>query len=444
MAITKKYFFPILIAFVIFLNSVVFLPKYGSWGGSVDVEYELLADSLLKGQDFSLHGEKTMFREPAYPFFLFLNYKIFGTRPGTIIIEQIILFLLIIRLTYLISLKLFNAAVAKIAIFMVAVTPVFLIYSTDLSSEIFAALFVLLTTHLFIKSLEEDKNIFPILSGLFLGVLVLTKSIFIFTPVLLIPVYFLAKSSSALKKSLIFILFFLIVVSPWLCRNYANFGRIAVADRGGMVFYLHTVKSERSYSELKDFAMAAFFGEFFVKIKNPDFDIREAAGINAMNERREKLLGQGFSFSGADKIMWQEAKELFFKDPIKNIFTGFLEFSRFNAPMVPRDSLAFSFSGNLGEASLDRFLRGAIIVFLRLIWWAILAAALYGTIRSLKERKNLALPLIVFIIYLNATIFFLEGVPRFAFPIYPLYFTFFAFGVMNLIRKKNLKKGGNK
>lgn len=435
MAITKKYFFPVLIVFVIFLNSLIFLPKYGSWGGAVDVEYQSLAVNLFEGKGFSLGGGKTMFREPAYPFFLFLNYKIFGMGSGMVIIEQIILFLLALYLVYLIASKIFSSLVAKMSVLITALVPVFLIYTTDLSSEILALFFVLLSVFLFVESIEKKNLVFPILSGLFLGLLVLTKSIFIFIPVLLIPVYFIAKSKSALKKSLLFILFFLITVSPWLCRNYANFDRIVVADRGGMVFYLHAVKSERSYSELKDFAVSALFGGFFVKIKNPDFEIREAAGINAMNKKREELLTQGYSSSEADKIMWQEAKELFFKNPVKNIYIGFLEFNRLNAPMVPRDSIVFSFSENTGETAFDKFLRGTIIIILRLIWWAILALALYGIIRAIKKKKTLAIPLIIFIVYLNAIIFLLEGVPRFAFPIYPLYFTFFAFSVRNLVRK---------
>ena len=440
---SKKYFFAGLVFVIVLANSFIFLPKYGSFNGASDVEYRILAENMLNGDGFSIGGEKTMLREPAYPFFLFLNYKIFGVNDNLIRAEQFVLLFLILYLVYILTLKIFNVFTARVSVLMIAGLPIFSIYAVDLISEIFSAFLILLFLFLFIKSFEKEKSFaFAGLSGLIFGILVLTKSAFILLPIFLAPIYFLApnlvwgsgRNAAALKKSLVFLLVFVAVVSPWMLRNYANFGRVAVADRGGMLFYLHTIKSEFSGSQLKDYAVSAVLGEYFVKLKNPSFDIVVGEGIDLMNKKREGLINNGHTNAQADDIMASDAKKLFFEHPIKNAFIGFLEVVKVNAPMSPKYSIMFSFPDNIEGSSFERFARGAAIIIIRLIWLLILGLAAFGAYKAVKSKNMLAIPLIVFILYLNAVIFFLQGVPRFVFPIYPLYFIFTAFGARYIIK----------
>ena len=74
-------------------------------------------------------------------------------------------------------------------------------------------------------------------------------------------------------------------------------------------------------------------------------------------------------------------------------------------------------------------------MIIRIIWLTILLVALYGAIKSLKEKNIVAILILLFIIYLNGIIFFLQGVPRFVFVIYPFYFIFFAFGISIILNK---------
>ncbi len=443
---TKKYWFAGFILLIVALNSFIFLPKYGAWGGPSDVEYNEIAVNMANGSGFSLNGAESMFREPAYPFFLFLNYRIFGINYNLIRIEQFVLLFLTIYLTYVISDGMFGNLPAKIASLTIAVLPIFPIYATDFISEIFTAFLVLLFTYFFIRSLSSTKDSplylstykgesFVLLSGFVFGILVLTKSIFIFLPIFILPIYLLKERKYGLKNICIFILAVLIVVLPWLYRNYMNFGKIAIADRGGMLLYLHSIKSEFNDKELKDYATTAFLGEYFVRLYNPNFNIVKGEGIYKMNDRRILLLKEGFDFAGADRVMMNEAKGLYLKHPFKNFFIGFLEVVKVNAPMAPKYSVMFAFPGHIGHSLFEKIIKMGIILIIRIIWLTILLVALYGAIKSLKEKNIVAILILLFIIYLNGIIFFLQGVPRFVFVIYPFYFIFFAFGISIILNK---------
>ena len=142
--LNKKLIFPVLIFVIILINSIVFLPKYGSWGEATDVEYKIIAENMFNGQGFSLNGKKTMFREPAYPFFLFMIYKIFGVNFNAVRIIQFILLFAVIYFSYKLSLKLFSVSAARITVLAISILPIFSLYATDLISEIFAAFLIII------------------------------------------------------------------------------------------------------------------------------------------------------------------------------------------------------------------------------------------------------------------------------------------------------------
>lgn len=432
---TKKYWFAVLIFFVVLANSFIFLPKYGAWNGPSDIEYNEIAINMAHGDGFSLNGERTMFREPAYPFFLYLNYRLFGVNVNIIRAEQFILLFLIIYLTYLITRKLFDISTARIASVMVSALPIFPIYATDIISEIFATFLVVLFSYLFIKSIEHQSKVSPWIAGAVFGFLVLAKSIFIFLPILILPIYFLRERRHGLKNILLFIFAFLVVVSPWVYRNYVNFGKVSIADRGGMLMYLHSIKSEFSANQLMDYTVASLTGEYIVRLYNPDFNIIKGEGIHEMNNRRILLIKEGFNFADADEVMMNEAKELYLKHPFKNLFIGFLEVIKANAPMAPKYSIMFAFPGDIGDSFFEKIIKAAIILIIRIIWTAILLISIFGAFRALKEKNAGAILILLFIIYLNGIIFFLQGVPRFVFIIYPFYFIFFAFSASIILNK---------
>lgn len=449
----KKIIFPTIIFLILIVNSLVFLPKYGSWNGATDIEHQEIAINMAGGKGFSLNGERTMFREPAYPFFLFANFKLFGVNRNLIRVEQFLILATIIYLTYKLAHKIFGSREAKISALLVAATPIFAIYATDLIAEIFSALLILVFILVFLKTVEKKGNkvflFYASLSGAMLGILTLTKSIFIFLPVFFAPLLFFmagkgkpfgegnSRNNYVRKRTvavLLFFAFFAGAIFPWMYRNYNHFGKLAIADRGGMLLYLHALKSEFNYEQLKDYTIAALSGEYFVRLYKPDYDIVKGEGIDLMNKKREGLIKSGYHTTEADEIMGKEAKSLFARHPFKNFYIGVLEIIKLNAPMVPKYSVIF-IHPNINAGILAKVVTSTAILGIRIIGFVFIALVGYGIFRAAKEKNKKALALVAFIFYLNGIIFFLQGVPRFVFPIYPLYFTFFAFSITYLARK---------
>lgn len=425
----RKFIFPLAIFLIMAASAAIWLPKYG--GGAVDVEYQQIAINMLEGKGFSLgdSGEKTMVREPFYPFSLFLNYKIFGVHNYLIYFEQFLLLLLICFFTYKLAVRFFGDAVAKIAALAVVIHPLFVIYAASMSSEIVAAFLISFSCFFFVRSLEGEKLRFSFLAGAGLGLLVLTKTIFLPIPFFAAIFYYFCLKNRRLAKIILFFAAFAAIVFPWMCRNYVYFDKVAVSERGGWVAYMHASKSELSVQQLRDYAVSSFLSQYFVRLKNPDFNFFDV-NIKPANEKLSYFLRNGYSSNEADTLLAKEAERLWRAYPLKNFLVGFLEVIKANAPTVPKDSIVFVYS--LPDGAASKIMRGAALILMRLFWFGIILAMLYGIFKAMRMKIYGVLSLVFIIFYVNAALFFLEGVPRNIFPIYSLYFIFFAFGFWQL------------
>ena len=104
-------------------------------------QYHEMAINILERGEFSIYGEKTMLREPGYPFFLAVIYKIFGMNIWVVKIIQFLLHFLIIVGVYFISTKLFNILVSVLSSLAVLLYPIFNIFSGIFLSEMLATFF---------------------------------------------------------------------------------------------------------------------------------------------------------------------------------------------------------------------------------------------------------------------------------------------------------------
>lgn len=436
---SKKLFFCLIL--VIILSAVaVYWPRFTEWQiGSDALEYHKLAVNLLDGKGFYLEerGGRTMFREPGYPFFLFLNYKIFGVHPNLIRIEQLLMLFLICFLTYVVAKKFFGETIGRLAAVAVVLHPLFTIYAGEIWSETLAAFLVILFIFSLVKSFEEKNFFWALSAGLALGAVVLTKSIFMFLPFLIVPFYLIISGEKKFLKALLFASAFFLAIFPWLARNHFYFDKWAIADRGGWVTYMHTSKSELSTKDFKNYVISGLLSQYFVRLKDPSFDIFNIY-LDPPNKKRQSFLDQGYSAAQADNLLLKESKKLWLKYPLKNFLIGFVELNKANSPTIPQNYIMFVY--DVSGSAFSRFFKGAAIIFIRFLWLFFLFFVLYGAVKIVKEKKYDALPLVVIIFYLNFLLFFLEGVPRSIFPIYSLYFIFFAHGVYYLHKNLCLSK----
>jgi hypothetical protein len=216
-------------------------------------QYDMLARSLAAGNGFRwyarqdlnqlapyvkfdlstvdydpIHGVPTSFRAPFYPAFLALVYFIFGTGSSRFfaarLSQAIFLGAPLAPLTYWVSKRLFPPSLvregpgersARISAWVIACYPMLLVYPLGLGTE--NPFFVLLlASFLFLlQSIEQPTASRLLLSGLFLGLTALTRSVILpFAAAAFGLLFFLHR-----KRALIFILSFFLVITPWVVRN---------------------------------------------------------------------------------------------------------------------------------------------------------------------------------------------------------------------------------
>lgn len=255
-----KFSFPVriyLIALVLRLIPVLLTRSLGI--GLDDMfQYDMLARSLASGNgfrwyaqadlkqlepyvDFDLatakgydpkYGLYTSFRAPLYPAFLAIVYFFSGSdfsRFFAVRLVQVVLFgAPLAPLTYLVSKYLSSSLlsdeiklekVAKVSAWIVACYPMLLVYPLGLGTE--NPFFVLLlASFLFLlKSTEQATKLNLILSGIFLALTALTRSVILpFAGLAILLV--IASGKNALRKDVIFIgMAFVLVLTPWVVRN---------------------------------------------------------------------------------------------------------------------------------------------------------------------------------------------------------------------------------
>jgi hypothetical protein len=216
-------------------------------------QYDMLARSLAAGNGFRwyaqpdlnllapyvkfdlstvdydpIRGIPTSFRAPLYPTFLALVYFIFGTGASRFfaarLAQAVLLGAPLAPLTYFVSKRLFSPSrfgegpgerSARISAWVIACYPMLLVYPLGLGTE--NPFFVLLlAAFLFLlQAIEQPSTSRLLLSGLFLGLTALTRSVILpFTAAAFCLLLYLHR-----KRALLCILAFVLVVTPWIVRN---------------------------------------------------------------------------------------------------------------------------------------------------------------------------------------------------------------------------------
>ena len=178
-----------------------------------------------------VRGIPTSFRAPLYPTFLAIVYFFSGTGFSRFfaarLAQAILLGAPLAPLTYFVSKKLVPPLLlgegrgvrsersARISAWIVACYPMLLVYPLGLGTEN-PFFFLLLSSFLFLLQSMEKPTVFRlVLSGLFLGLTALTRSVILpFVLAAFCLLFFLHR-----KQALLSVLTFLLVITPWIVRN---------------------------------------------------------------------------------------------------------------------------------------------------------------------------------------------------------------------------------
>lgn len=203
--------------------------------------YYQAAESIANGTGFRVYGYLSAYEPIGYPAFLALVFKIFGSNILTGKIANIFLAAISLIFTYLITkTALGKKNIALWAMFLLAVLPLHILYTSTLCTEIiFTAVFMAVT---FLITLQNKNRPIYILLGILLGILSLIKPYmmvyqFAFFTLELIEIKNIKK---CIKNLLVISIFMALIICPWAIRNYTVFNKIIpVSTNGGYNLYVN-------------------------------------------------------------------------------------------------------------------------------------------------------------------------------------------------------------
>jgi hypothetical protein len=234
---TRKAWPILIVAFALTAGFLfVVLPKLGKAVGpeyslSFVDGYDLIADNLVQGRGyrFQSNASLTMLREPGYPLLLAGAFELGGYNINTV---KVVNWLLSIGIACLL-LRLTSILTKSWTISIVA-TLLFLFYPSVLVAEarggveilfIFVVLVFLLLLH---RAVETGSAWRFVLAGLALGVVVQVRSTPLVFPgfLFLYLMFFATERLKAIRNVAVLVLAMMVVMIPWLIRNYRLVGHI--------------------------------------------------------------------------------------------------------------------------------------------------------------------------------------------------------------------------
>ena len=189
-------------------------------------EYQTLVKNIINSGEFSLDRQAPFFptdyRTPGYPFWLAIIYLIFKSFAPAIFIGATV-FALSAPLVYLIGKEIFKEKIAFWGAVLFAIEPWAIFQSGFLAAEQIFLPFLLFSIYLFCRYLKSENNTYVYWASFFLGLTALIRPAVLYLILVFAIFAFISEQKyslfRALKTSVLTILIFIAVLSPWLIRN---------------------------------------------------------------------------------------------------------------------------------------------------------------------------------------------------------------------------------
>ncbi|MEE9442415.1 MAG: glycosyltransferase family 39 protein [candidate division Zixibacteria bacterium] len=206
---------------------------------SIDELYHYKWATVIGQGDFLTNAP--YFRAPFYSFFLALLLKVSSGSLIFVRIVQLALGCLTITIIYMIGKKISNKLAAVCASVIYLAYPLSAYYEGELLLD---SLFILLSMLVYYFYLRGHDFKFPLLTGLFFGLAVITRpTILVFLPVIIYGYFNRARREKTkqlnLKPAFVFIIVGLITIAPVTVINYITSSQlIPISYQGGINFYI--------------------------------------------------------------------------------------------------------------------------------------------------------------------------------------------------------------
>ncbi|MBN4062056.1 glycosyltransferase family 39 protein [Bacteroidales bacterium AH-315-I05] len=237
---------------VVFIKNPEGFFLYDSWG------YLRLAENIYEHGIFSQGTVESgtlipdLQRTPLYPLFLLLSSYLYLGAYGVIALQLILSSVSCCIVAFLAKTIFGNEKIGLLAGILLALDfPSIYFANTILTETLFTFLFLLAISD-FVFFIKRQKNKYLLGCGIWLGLGILCRPAAAYFPVLLILILLMLKPVKNNAVSIVtLIATTLLVVSPWLARNYFVFGSSILSNVGEINLLFHTTASIRSIEESK-------------------------------------------------------------------------------------------------------------------------------------------------------------------------------------------------
>ena len=439
----KKYRFEIIIFCVaLFVRLALFFFNLNVNQGNListikaDDGYYELSQNIINGHGFSFDDRypyrPNSLRPPLWPYLIAFLASLGGY--WTVAFVEIILASLIPVFGFKIA-KYLIGDKAKWVGWLMVFEPYSVLLSFLLYSETSFTFFFIISLYLFTKYFGKSDIYYLVWSAVFLGLAILIKPTVQYFPIL-IPIFLIiAFRQSNPKRKIIeaftYALIVIVIICPWLYRNYNYFGKIDMTVQPVFNLYVYLVPTVLSIDNHTNFAIE--LNNFIDKRGVNVFDINLANADRYKKEAMPIILNHKLALI---KSVFITIITFFTHDGMLTVlqYSGIKISNSVNVPFI---QLLFSPIKLLKVIYQYLFSPAILIIVGRLVWFIITISFVYGIYRYIKkERKKIEAILFGLMVSYFALTTSINGLgvnARFRIPILVIIFCFAVYGIYDIL-----------
>jgi hypothetical protein len=421
---------------------IAYLIKFGDAGlGYGDTRIYLdIADNLLKSGHFSILPAPDIIPDsyiaPGYPFFLAF-FKIFTNALWPVGLVQVILGGVTALFVYRLG-GLWGKRIGLISALLFALEPTMAFWTPLILTEALYTFLFVLALYLMALGLKRPSIKAYLFSAFVLGLAALVRPgaqyiFYLFAAFSFIYFLFISKN---FKKTwtylLIFIVIFNAVISPWLIRNYEAWGKAKLSSAGWYVLAKFNTGEYQKFWKYFPRDLPAVLPEKPAGTPEGDWNFNLEGAYRSYVEKI-----WSFNPPAAIAVHVAGLAPFFLGDGYMNILRTFW-------PELEQPNVLFGARDLAGLPSVPLVLTNiyAVVFWLGKIFWMIIYLfMLYGMFVSIKDKEmrlyNLLFLAIMMSIALPAGAI---AYARYRFPVNPLIFLMFAYGLDSLLKNIGRKR----
>ena len=222
----------------------------------------MLGLNILKGNGFTTVEEGQEYvpeacRLPGYPLFLALVYRIFGISSKAVFLLQAVIYGITSLMLFKTARFYFSEKVALLSGYIFALYPFSVYWVGVLYSDTLNNLLIVCTFYFFIRGIKQKNNYNYFISGLFLGLAILTRPIGIFISLFLVMAMLVLRLTPRLmiRKTIYIFVASAIVLSPWWYWNHKNFNEFVLTSKTPSLGWTLFVSSWEFKDNWKNFGL---------------------------------------------------------------------------------------------------------------------------------------------------------------------------------------------